>query len=163
MRRSLLMAAAIALAAFFVHSFEGPGGPPGQGESIGAVRVDLSDGSTFQLAQPPNEPVVIAFWATWCVPCRHEVPILNELHAQGHRIVGIAVDALPLASIKQQAAELGIRYPVGLAADGLSDRLGIRVVPTTYVLGPDGRIAVAHTGGISRDELGRALATARAR
>lgn len=163
MRRSLLMAAAIALAAFFVHSFDDTNMPPRAGDLIGAVQAELTDGSAFRLAQPPQEPVVITFWASWCVPCRHEVPVLNELHARGHRILGIAVDALPLATVKQQAADLGIRYPVGLGADGLAERLGVRAVPTTFVVGRDGRVALAHAGGISRDELGRAIATAQAR
>lgn len=163
MRRIL---AFIAIAVFGVAALRGLDAPaadgsPKRGDQIGNVQAELTDGRVFQLADPPGEVVIVNFWATWCQPCRQEIPVLNALHAEGVRIVGLSVDTMPLSNLIPQANALGIRYPVGRGAPGLVERLGVQVVPTTYVVAKNGRIALAHSGGVSHRELSDAIAAAR--
>src|SRR5690349_2537013 len=83
-----------------------------RGEPLGDVRSELTNGGRFDLAEHRGEPVVLAFWATWCGPCLQEVPELNRLAASGVRVIGLSVDELPLAEIGAKAERIGVRYPV---------------------------------------------------
>jgi thiol-disulfide isomerase/thioredoxin len=162
MRRPLLLAAAIVFGFLVLQLFSADSGPR-VGGPAGDVRAELSDGGVFRLDQHRGEVVVINFWATWCRPCRHEIPVLNALHARGLRIVGLAVDSLPPATVGEQAKALGIRYPVGKAAPGLAERLEVRVVPSTYVVDRDGTLTLASSGVVSAAELDAAVARGQSR
>jgi thiol-disulfide isomerase/thioredoxin len=162
MRRPLLLAAAIVIGFLFLQMFSTESAPRA-GSPAGDVRAELSDGGLFRLGDERGRVVVVNFWATWCMPCRHEIPVLNALHARGVRIVGLAVDALPLADVGAQARGLGIRYPVGRAAPGVAERLEVRVVPSTYVVGRDGTLTLASSGVVSEAELDAAVAVAKER
>jgi thiol-disulfide isomerase/thioredoxin len=156
MRRPLLLAAAIVVGFLLLHVFS-PDGAPRVGSSAGEIRAELSGGEVFRLDQHRGEIVVVNVWATWCQPCRHEIPVLNTLHARGVRIIGLAVDPLPLMTLGEQAKKLGIRYPVGKAAPGLLERLAVRVVPSTYVVGRNGAFVLTSSGGVSASELDAAV------
>jgi thiol-disulfide isomerase/thioredoxin len=123
------------------------------GEPLGDVRSQLTNGRRFDLAEHRGQPVVLAFWATWCRPCLQEVPELNRLAASGVKVIGLSVDSLPLAEIGAKAERIGIRYPVGETAPGLAERLGITNIPTTCVVAKDGTLLRAHSGFTSFDEL----------
>jgi len=162
MRRPLLLAAATVCGFLLLQMFSSESAPR-VGSPAGDVRAELSDGGVFRLDEQRGHAVVINFWATWCMPCRHEIPVLNALHARGVRIVGLAVDALPLADVGAQARGLGIRYPVGKAAPGVAERLEVRVVPSTYVVGRNGTLTLASSGVVSAPELDAAVAAAELR
>ncbi|MDH5672197.1 MAG: TlpA family protein disulfide reductase [Myxococcales bacterium] len=149
---SLLMLGFLALGQF--------GGAPalGVGSRIGPVRAELGDGGIFDLEQHRGEVVVLSFWASWCSPCRHEAKVLSALHAQGVRVVGLSVEELPLPALQHAAERIGIDYPVGQGSPKLLERLGVSVVPTTYVVGPDGDVRLAHSGVVGREMLQRAIA-----
>jgi thiol-disulfide isomerase/thioredoxin len=162
MRRPLLLAAAIVFGFLVLQMFRAESAPR-VGSRAGDIRAELSDGGVFRLDEQRGQVVVINFWATWCMPCRHEIPALNALHARGVRIVGLAVDPLPLGTVGAQARGLGIRYPVGKAAPGVAERLEIRMVPSTYVVGRNGTLTLASSGVVSAAELDAAVAAARSR
>jgi thiol-disulfide isomerase/thioredoxin len=160
MRRTLMPIALVVLGALALSFLDSRARVPQPGEPIGEVRAELVGGTVFALPQPPGRVTIVNFWATWCAPCRKEVPLLNEAHAGGVPVVGLSIEPLALADLGNRAAALGIQFPVGLAGSSLSDRLGVQVVPTTFVIRADGRIARHHTGGISKAELAEAIATA---
>ena len=128
------------------------------GEPLGDVRSELTNGGRFDLAEHRGEPVVLAFWATWCGPCLQEVPELNRLAASGVRVIGLSVDDLPLAEIGAKAKRIGVRYPVGESAPGLAERLGITNIPTTCVVAKDGTLLAAHSGFTSFEQFRSDLA-----
>jgi cytochrome c biogenesis protein CcmG/thiol:disulfide interchange protein DsbE len=133
------------------------------GRELGEVRAELGDGKRFVLADHRGEVVVLSFWATWCIPCRHEAPLLSRLHREGTTVIGLAVDDLPTEAIAAKARELGMSYPVGKGAPGLVERLHIDSVPTTCVIGKDGAVVLAQSGVGPEDELRRAVAGAKRR
>lgn len=150
----------LVLAALYALAVVGNGGAPQVGKPLGEVKAELDDGRVWELAQHKGDVVVVNFWATWCQPCRQEAKVLNRVHQQGVNVVGLAVDGLPMAQLKQKARDIGIGYPIGNAEPALLSRLGLKVIPTTCVVGKDGRVSLARTGVMSEAELSAAVAEA---
>ena len=106
-----------------------------------------------QLSQWQGKVVVVNFWATWCAPCRQEIPLFVSLQRKyaerGLQFVGIAIDEP--GKIKPFAAELGMNFPVlvgGADTIDLTRRLGNRagVLPFTVILGRDGKVVGTEVG-----------------
>jgi peroxiredoxin len=97
-------------------------------------------------------PVVLDFWATWCKPCVASLPALAALHrreaGRGLSVLGISIDGpRNFARVRPFVNKLGLDYPNALDEDGsLQERFQVVAVPTTFVIGPDRRIVLAHTG-----------------
>jgi thiol-disulfide isomerase/thioredoxin len=111
------------------------------------------DGKPQSVAQWRGKVVVVNFWATWCAPCREEIPLLIELQkkyeARGLQLVGIAVDQPD--KVRAYAAEMGMNFPVligGLEAMDLARALGNRagVLPFTVVLNRESAISLRQVG-----------------
>lgn len=105
------------------------------------------DGGRHTLAELRGQTVVLNFWATWCGPCRMEVPGLAAF-ARSHPdipVLGIAVDGEPEA-LRKAAAELGMDYLVLRADDATREAYGVSTLPTTVIVGPDGMVKSAHAG-----------------
>ena len=124
-------------------------------------------GQDQSLAQWRDSVLVVNFWATWCVPCREEVPMLLRVHAKHAsdrvQFVGISVDSVD--KVRQFAIDYRISYPLvigGTEVIDLTRRLGNTVagLPFTVVLGRSGRLVKAHLGGISEGELESAISLA---
>lgn len=115
------------------------------------------DGSTLGLADLAGSAVVANFWASWCQPCRAEMPDLEatyrSVRERGVAFVGLAVQDDSAAS-RALVDELGITYPAG---PDLGNEIGLRYqvtgLPTTVFIGRDGRIARRWTGPISAQQL----------
>jgi thiol-disulfide isomerase/thioredoxin len=120
---------------------------------------DMS-GRLRTLSEWPGRVLVLNFWATWCAPCREEIPALvkirDQLAASGLEIVGIAIDQA--AKVAQFAKEVPISYPLLLAGGNGLDL--IRALgnpsgglPFTVVLSRDGHVAERHLGAVSESLL----------
>jgi thiol-disulfide isomerase/thioredoxin len=108
------------------------------------------EGKALNLAEYKNKVVLLNFWATWCGPCRAEVPDLVELqnkYKDQVQIIGLVVDDEDQDAIKKFAAEFGINYPVALVTDAMRlEYGGIPALPTSFVLDAQGRIMQKHEG-----------------
>ncbi len=107
-------------------------------------------GKTLDLASFRGKVVLLNFWATWCGPCRTEIPLFidlqNKYGNKGLQIVGISLDddAKPVRDYYRQ---LKMNYPVALGDASLAERYGgILGLPVSLVIGCDGRIYARHTG-----------------
>jgi thiol-disulfide isomerase/thioredoxin len=122
-------------------------------------------GDQVSLERWRGKVIVVNFWASWCPPCRDEIPGLvrtqQKFAANGVQIVGIAFDSA--AKSRQAATELGINYPVlvaGLETIDLTRKLGNRAgaLPYTLILDRQGAPVTSHLGILSEADLERILA-----
>jgi thiol-disulfide isomerase/thioredoxin len=130
------------------------------------MRLRLPDtaGKVQNLAQWRNRVLIVNFWATWCEPCREEVPALLRAQAKhvsnGVQVVGISIDSVD--KVRQFAIQYRIDYPLviaGMDVFDLTRRLGNKAagLPYTVVLNKSGRVIRTHLGGISEAELEGAI------
>jgi len=108
------------------------------------------DGQSLSLAGERGKVVLLNFWATWCGPCRAEIPDLIELQTRykDHlQIIGLTVDEDDAAIVKKVVAETGINYPVAMAPVEVRLKYGgIAALPTSFVLDSEGRVVQKHEG-----------------
>jgi cytochrome c-type biogenesis protein len=115
-------------------------------------------GTEFSLADYRGKTVVLDFWATWCVPCLYQIPVLNQYRAR-HRdsgevvVIGVAVDVEGAEIVAPWIAEQGVEYLILIGDEGLSREYGAMGFPTIAVVNPDGEIAAMHAGIVDMDEL----------
>ncbi len=116
------------------------------------------DGKTRTLSDYQGKILLINFWATWCPPCRAEIPDFVEVYAskksQGLEILGVSVDNLSASDLKNFVRRMKINYPVALATEKiiLDYRPG-EYIPTTIVLDRKGRIRHKHVGQLDKETL----------
>jgi thiol-disulfide isomerase/thioredoxin len=138
-----------------------PGATAASGDpTLPALTFDCLGGGTLDLGRAPGVPTVVNLWASWCGPCREELPLVQQLAAAAGdrvRVVGV-VSKDGRQEATSFAADAGAQFPSGFDAQGdLMTRLGLRGLPYTYFLDPDGAIAYVQTGPVtSYDDL-RAL------
>jgi peroxiredoxin len=117
------------------------------------------DSKKIKLSDYKGKAVVLNFWATWCAPCKIEIPWFVELQKQygpqGLEIIGVAMDENPTAEkIGKFAKEEGINYTVLLGNDPVADLYGgAEALPTTFYIGRDGKIVARAFGLISHSEI----------
>lgn len=117
------------------------------------------DGKTVKLSDFKGKAVVLNFWATWCAPCKIEIPWFVELQKQygpdGLQIVGVDMDDNPtVESIGKFAHEQDINYTVLLGNENVADLYGgAEALPTTFYIGRDGKIVARAFGLISHKEI----------
>ncbi len=126
--------------------------------------LDTMDGDSITLSDLRGKAVIINLWASWCGPCRAEMPAMQNVYEK-YRDKGftiLAVNATSQDSLSAAEAfveELGLTYPILLDRDGQVSKLyNLRALPTTYFVAPDGSITEVVIGG----PMAEALLTIRA-
>lgn len=113
------------------------------------------DGQLISSADFEGDVLVVNFWATWCPPCRREIPgfteVQEELGPEGLTIVGISLDEAPVEAVQTFAEDYGVNYPVVMGnAKVVQDFGGVRVLPTTYFIDREGQVRNVHKGYLSK-------------
>jgi peroxiredoxin len=115
-------------------------------------------GKDVKLADLKGQVVLVNFWATWCGPCRLEIPWFVELQEKyrdkGFRVVGVSVDDPPEA-LPPFAKQFKINYPlvVGQDREDVQNAFGpIFAVPITVIVGRDGTVCVKHIGPVTKEQ-----------
>lgn len=115
-----------------------------------AFKLSTLDGKPLSLADYKSKVILLNFWATWCGPCRAEVPDLVELqnkYKDQLQVIGLVVDDDDEDAIKKFAGKYGINYPIALATDEIRTEYGgIPALPTSFVLDQEGRVVQKHEG-----------------
>jgi thiol-disulfide isomerase/thioredoxin len=127
----------------------------GSGDHPMAPDFSLSDlsGQKVSLADYRGKVVLLDFWATWCGPCRIEIPgfveLQNRYRDQGFVVIGVSMDDGP-DPVKEFYKQFKMNYPVVLGDDKLGEEYGgILGLPTSMLIGRDGRIYAKHVGAAS--------------
>jgi thiol-disulfide isomerase/thioredoxin len=115
------------------------------------------DGQTVALSDYRGKVVIVNFWATWCAPCREEMPLFDALRADigpdNMEILAISVDEDPQADVPAFLEEIGgLSYPVLLGVRDVVDAYNVNVgLPTTYIVNREGRVVETLVGGQDLD------------
>jgi len=132
------------------------------GDPVGVRAPDFEltslDGKRVKLSDFRGKAVLLNFWATWCSPCKVEMPWFVDLQkkygSDGFVVLGIAMDDSEPSKIAEFASEMGVNYPVLLGTDKVSDDYGnVQFLPTTFYIDRDGRIVGKGTGLLARSEV----------
>lgn len=117
---------------------------------IAALELQDLDGRSISSASWKGKVVIVNFWATWCPPCRAEIPdlvALQEKYRDQLVIVGVSEDEGATDAVRQFAAEHRINYPVVMSTPALRKQFtGVYALPTTFVLDSDTRLVQKHVG-----------------
>jgi thiol-disulfide isomerase/thioredoxin len=143
------------------HSPKSQSGGPGRvvrfasnPQPMPAFLVNDIAGNPVSSASWKGKVVLLNFWATWCPPCRAEVPVLVDLASRYKdrvQIVGVSLDDEP-DDVKQFVKDEGINYPVVMASrEIVAEYGGVPALPTLFVVNPDGKVVQKHEGLYSRE------------
>jgi cytochrome c biogenesis protein CcmG/thiol:disulfide interchange protein DsbE len=148
-RAALLLAAAAALFAVILRPRR-PGGEAARPPLAPSFAVTDLEGRRLALADFKGKVVLVDFWATWCEPCRVEIPAFVSLQSrygpQGLQIVGISLDD-DSTPVREFYARYHMNYPVALGSAALAEQFGgILGLPVAFLIDRGGRIRVKHVG-----------------
>jgi DsbE subfamily thiol:disulfide oxidoreductase len=135
------------------------GAPPSALKGKPAPEFELIslDGKATRLSDFRGKAVLLNFWATWCGPCRIEMPwfadLQNRFGGQGFQIVAVALDENADNAVAKFAKEVGANYPVLLGKDSVGDAYGVDAMPQTFYLDREGKIVNRVIGLGSRKEM----------
>lgn len=107
--------------------------------------LEALDGKTMRLSDLRGKAVLLNFWATWCGPCKIEMPwfveLQNQYAAQGLQIVGVAMDDASKEDIGKFAKDMGVNYPILIGKESVGDQYGgVPALPESFLIGRDGKI-----------------------
>jgi peroxiredoxin len=132
--------------------------------SLQTARINAPDfvlpdahGTLRQLSDYRGKVLLLDFWATWCGPCRIQIPWFNQLalryRDRGLAVLGVSMDERGWQAVDPFVRELKVNYPVVLGNDRVVGLYGVGPPPTTFLIDRDGKIAVVHAGLASRNSL----------
>ncbi len=154
------------LAVLFGWLVSRPSGPsfarlPGAGRTAPTWTMTDLEGRTVRSDDYLGKVVILNFWATWCPPCRREIPELKSFQraheTKGVVVIGAATDTEGVAYLKSFVERHRINYPVLLASSEVQQAFVVTSLPSTWVIGRDGQVLARYLGALTEAELARVV------
>jgi len=128
------------------------------GQPAPPIELTLADGTKTTIAEHRGEVILVNFWATWCVPCRVELPLLDayyrKISKHGARVFAVTTEgSVPIYKMKALFAALAITPAKGIKGIDRS----VPAVPTNYIIDRQGIVRYAKAGAMDLDDLNREL------
>jgi peroxiredoxin len=116
-----------------------------------------ADGKTVRLSDYKGKVVLLDFWATWCGPCKIEIPWFIDFERKyknkGFAVIGVSMDEEGWTAVKPFVSELAINYRILQGNDAIAELYGgVDALPTTFLIDRDGKIAETHAGLAGKDD-----------
>jgi cytochrome c biogenesis protein CcmG, thiol:disulfide interchange protein DsbE len=129
---------------------EGESRRPNKGDQVPDFSYTMADGSTRTLAELRGQPLIINFWASWCIPCREELPAFQQALAEHEGVTMLAVNRNETAEVVARfAIETGFSMQLVTNFSGdIGDAYGVTSLPLTFFVNSDGTIASRHIGAM---------------
>lgn len=128
--------------------------PEAQRKQAPTFEAKDSNGKAVTLADYKDRVVLLNFWATWCEPCKMEIPWFMEFETQyrdrGFAVLGVSLDETGWKSVAPFVAHNHINYKITMGTEELGTLYGVQALPTTYMIDRSGRLAAAHRGLMSK-------------
>jgi thiol-disulfide isomerase/thioredoxin len=146
-------------------TFDGSEDESGQDDLLGGdVDGDLApqtsftllEGGTMSLGDLKGTPVVVNFFAQWCVPCVKEMPAFEEVHQEiGDELAFVGIDVRDsVEGATELVDKTGVTYTIGRdPSGGISEEFNVVNMPSTFLIGPDGTVVASHAGAMTADDL----------
>jgi len=117
------------------------------------LTMETLDGRTISMAEQRGKVVLVNFWATWCGPCREEIPYLVRLaerYPDHLMVIGVSEDHGSPDAVAAFAGQYGVNYPIVMSTPEIKRAFpGVFALPTSFVVDPEGRMVESHVGLIS--------------
>ena len=131
------------------------------------LKINTLDGKPYDLAQQRGKYVIVNYWATWCVPCIKEMPDISRFvaaHKDKVAAIGLAYEDTDKADIQAFLAKHPVSYPIAQVTLDTppKDFDEPRGLPTTWLIGPDGKVAKRFVGPVTEASLGEAIGLGKA-
>jgi cytochrome c biogenesis protein CcmG, thiol:disulfide interchange protein DsbE len=127
------------------------------GTMMPAYTARMFDGKLFDLAGERGNVVFLNLWATWCGPCRYEIPELQSMHqkyaSRGFKVIGVSLDDTGIDSVKQFVTQHGMTYPVVYDPEGkIAAIFQSSVLPTSVIVDRSGHVVWKKFGVVSMED-----------
>lgn len=151
MRKSIFIVSALLIGTALLSAQCAVSGPQGKAPDFSLSTIDSG---TIQLSDYKGKVIILDFWATWCPPCRKEIPGFIKLYEEykGRGLVIIGISSEDIDKLKKFSKDNGINYPIAIGNPEVSSAYGgIQYIPTTFIIDRDGNIAGKHVGFVEKD------------